>query len=70
MSERIAHSGRDDFHVVPKSRRPQILPQKRERGRRGVSVNAKDAVRWMANATVQTSLADIWRTEATAWLVA
>src|SRR5262245_16384130 len=34
-----------------------------------VTVNAKDAVPWMANATVQNSLADIWSTEATAWLV-
>ena len=34
-----------------------------------VTVNAKDAVPWMAKATVQNSLAEIWRTEATAWLV-
>jgi len=34
-----------------------------------VTVNAKDALPWMANATVQNSLAEIWRTEATAWLV-
>ena len=34
-----------------------------------VTVNAKDAKPWMANTTVQNSLADIWRAEATAWLV-
>jgi putative transposase len=34
-----------------------------------VTVNAKDAVPWMADATVQKSLAEIWRAEATAWLV-
>ena len=34
-----------------------------------VTVNAKDAVPWMANAAVQSSLVDIWRTEARAWLV-
>jgi putative transposase len=34
-----------------------------------VTVNAKDAVPWMANPTVQNSLTDIWRTEASAWLV-
>ncbi len=34
-----------------------------------VTVNAKDAVPWMANATVQTSLAEIWRIEATTWRV-
>lgn len=34
-----------------------------------VTVNAKDAVPWIASATVQNSLAQIWREEATAWLV-
>lgn len=34
-----------------------------------VTVNCKDAVPWMADVTVQKSLAEIWRTEATAWLV-
>ena len=34
-----------------------------------VTVNAKDAVPWMANAVVQNSLVEIWRVEATAWLV-
>jgi putative transposase len=34
-----------------------------------VTVNAKDAVPWMANANVHKLLEEIWRTEATAWLV-
>ena len=34
-----------------------------------VTVNAKDAVPWMASATVQESLVEIWNKEATAWLV-
>ena len=34
-----------------------------------VTVNAKDAVPWMANRTVQQSLSEIWRDEAKAWLV-
>jgi hypothetical protein len=34
-----------------------------------VTVNAKDAIPWMANATVQQSLAEIWSKEATAWRV-
>jgi hypothetical protein len=34
-----------------------------------VTVNAKDAAPWMANSIVQNSLAEIWRVEATAWLV-
>jgi putative transposase len=34
-----------------------------------VTVNAKDAVPWMANATVQNLLTGIWQTEATAWRV-
>jgi hypothetical protein len=34
-----------------------------------VTVNAKDALPWMASVTVQNSLAEIWRQEATAWLV-
>src|SRR5208282_4180992 len=33
------------------------------------TVNAKYAVPWMANMTVQQSLAEIWSKEATAWLV-
>ena len=34
-----------------------------------VTVNAKDRVPWMADATVQNSLAEIWAKEATSWLV-
>lgn len=34
-----------------------------------VTVNAKDAVPWLANAPVQESLAEIWREEAKAWFV-
>jgi len=34
-----------------------------------VTVNAKDAVPWMANRQVQDSLAGLWRSEATAWFV-
>jgi putative transposase len=34
-----------------------------------VTVNARDAAPWMANSIVQNSLAEIWRAEATAWLV-
>ncbi len=34
-----------------------------------VTVNAKDAVPWMANAAVQSSLAEIWQNKATAWFV-
>jgi putative transposase len=34
-----------------------------------VTVNAKDAVPWMASDTVHSSLAEIWRAEATTWLV-
>jgi len=34
-----------------------------------VTVNAKDAVPWMANRQVQASLAGLWRSEATAWFV-
>jgi putative transposase len=33
-----------------------------------VTVNAKDAVPWMADAIVQDSLAKLWWEEATAWL--
>jgi putative transposase len=33
-----------------------------------VTVNAQDAVPWMANATVHDSLTKLWREEATAWL--
>ena len=34
-----------------------------------LTVNAKDRVPWMAQATVQEGLASVWRTEATAWVV-
>ena len=34
-----------------------------------VTVNSKDAVPWIASPTVQDSLADVWRNNATAWLV-
>ncbi|HXI71362.1 MAG TPA: hypothetical protein VNN22_13480 [Verrucomicrobiae bacterium] len=34
-----------------------------------VTVNAKDRVAWLASATVQQSLAEIWMKEATAWHV-
>jgi putative transposase len=34
-----------------------------------VTVNSKNAVPWIAEAAVQNSLTEIWRTEATAWLV-
>ena len=34
-----------------------------------VTVNSKDTVPWMADIAVQNSLAEIWRNEATAWLV-
>lgn len=34
-----------------------------------VTVNAKDAVPWMASAIVQDSIVKLWREEATAWLV-
>jgi putative transposase len=34
-----------------------------------VTVNAKDAVPWIANATAQSSLTQIWREEATTWRV-
>ena len=34
-----------------------------------VTVNAKDRIPWLADATVQNSLAEIWAKEATAWLV-
>jgi putative transposase len=34
-----------------------------------VTVNAKNAIPWMANLTVQQSLAEIWSKKATAWLV-
>ena len=34
-----------------------------------VTVNAQDAIPWIASAKVQNSLADIWRKDATAWLV-
>ena len=34
-----------------------------------VTVNAKDRVPWMAQTVVQQALLQIWRTEATAWLV-
>ena len=34
-----------------------------------VTVNAKDAVPWLANDLVHASLVKSWREEATAWLV-
>src|SRR6266404_3485747 len=34
-----------------------------------VTVNAKDRVPWISQAIVQSSLAKIWREQATAWLV-
>jgi hypothetical protein len=34
-----------------------------------VTANCKDGIPWMADPTVNASLAEIWRTEATAWLV-
>ncbi len=34
-----------------------------------VTANAKDAIPWMANDIVHKSLEEIWRMEATAWLV-
>ena len=33
------------------------------------TVNAKDAHRWLANETVQVSLVELWKEEATAWRV-
>ena len=34
-----------------------------------VTVNAKDAVPWLANDLAHASLVKLWREEATAWLV-
>lgn len=34
-----------------------------------VTVNAKDRLPWMADATVQDSLVRLWREEASAWLI-
>src|SRR5882724_4689803 len=34
-----------------------------------VTVNAKDRIPWVADATVQNSLAELWTKDATAWLV-